>query len=124
MMSAFREETGAIMRGMQSTPEAAYEGSSQGAPGGTRVQKPHHSFGCYSRCRSSGEGIERGIKSKESSIQLSPFSGVELPCFTFSRALAAARGLGREETLPLSNTVFIKAQRPPKVGVIAGGVVL
>lgn len=102
------------MRGMQSTPEAAYEGPSQGAPWGTRVQKPHHSFGCYSCCCSSGEGVERGIKSKESSIQFSPFSGAELLCFTFSRTLAAARGLGREETLPLSNTVFIKAQRPPQ----------
>lgn len=71
-------------------------------------------------CCSLGERVDRDIKSKESSIQFSPFSGAEWLCFTFSRALAATRGLGREETLPLSNTVFIKAQRPPKVQVIAG----
>lgn len=68
-----------------------------------------------------GERVDRDIKSKESSIQFIPFSVAEWLGFTFSRALAAARGLGREETLPLSNTVFIKAQRPPKVQVIAGG---
>lgn len=67
------------------------------------------------------EKVDRDIKSKESSVQFSPFSAAEWLCFTFSRALAAVSGLGREEALPLSNTVFIKAQRPPKVRVIAGG---
>lgn len=78
-------------------------------------------WGATFHCCSLGEGVDRVIKSKESSIQFSPFSGAEWLWFTFIRALAAARGLGRDETLPLSNTVFIKAQRPPKVRVIAGG---
>lgn len=93
------------MRGMQSTPAAAVRRSQPGAPVGVQGYRSHTEvLGATFHCCSLGEGVDRDIKSKESSIQFSPFSGAEWLCFTFSRALAAARGLGREETLPLSNT--------------------